>query len=617
MCRLYTVSRKRCVSDLPLPALLALALTLVVPVTASGEYDCGPEDIIGGVDEHNDYGVSIDVDSSGRAWVVWSGHDPVDYDSEIMFCVFEDGVWSEPDTLHGHNASSDRFPVISIGEDDVPWVVWYRAQENGERLWYSHRTDGSWSTPSILRTDAGRYDDYDICAVSSDDVWVATDTYVSGKSLRVLLIYHWDGSAWSEPWQLSMPEHSCCFPDFGLDPGGLPWVTWTGVPSEPVVEPVMYSRWTGTAWTEPDTVNADPNNSVQSQIVFDGDVPMVLWNGNSAGTVDVEYSRLEGGSWTPSALVNLPDSTSDDHDNLGACEVAPSGEIAAVWCNLDESQVYSPDIYVSWWTGSSWTPERELSADLPRKIDEYGDLAMTDDGTLWSAWVCYEEIAWPWDTDIRTASCQLATCVEYSLGSLEAEPLGSGVCLSWFASGEARDGPFYVWRAETSDLESLPSGPSSDAVQLNTEPIVSGQREWMDEDVPATPFILYWVEWRGEVGSVFTGPTAVAADGAISVASAKLISTAPNPTRTGASFHVCQYSPGRVEIALYTVGGREVRRLLPSNQSPLRRYPADLDLDWDGTDSAGQRVASGVYVARLLVDGRSIDGQKGSVTLLR
>jgi hypothetical protein len=582
---------------------------------ASGEYDCGPEDIIGGVDEDDDYGVSIDVDSEGRAWAVWSGHDPVDYDSEIMFCVNEDGVWSEPDTLHGYNASSDRFPVISIGEDDVPWVVWYRAQANGERLWYSCWTDGSWSTPEILRTDAGRYDDYDLCAVSSDDVWMATDTYVSGISMRVLLIYHWDGTAWSEPWQLSMPDHACRFPDFGLDPHGLPWLTWTTAATEPVVEPVMYSRWTGTAWTEPDTVNADPNNGVQCQIVFDGDVPMVLWNGNLAGTADVEYSRFEDDCWTPSALVNLPDATNYDRDFLGACEVAANGAIAVVWTNLDALEVFSPDIFVSWWTGSAWTPERELSADLPKKIDKNGDLALADDGTLWSAWVCYEEIAWPWDDDIRAASCELSTCVEYSLGSLEAELLGSEVCLSWFASGEARDGPFYVWRAGTSDLEGSSSDLPVDAVQLNADAIMN-DREWRDTDMPAASSVAYWVEWRSEKESVFTEPVLIATDSQVPTVPAELISTAPNPTRTGASFHVCQYSPGRVEIVLYTVGGREVRRLPASDQSS-RSYPANLHLSWDGTDSTGQRVASGVYVARLLVDGRSIDGQRGCVTLLR
>jgi len=497
----------------------------------------------------------------------------------------------------------------------VPWVVWYRAQSNGERLWHSHWGDGDWTTPEILRADAGRYDDYDLCAATSDDVWMATDTYVSGIDRRVMLVYHWDGSSWSEPWQLSLPEHGCYFPDFALDPASDPWLTWTGVTTESALQPVVCSRWIGDAWSEPDTVNGDLHNSVQSQIVFDGDTPMVLWNGDLAANVDIEYSRFENGVWTPAALVNLPDSTSADRDYLGTCESGSSGEIAVVWSAGNVNHVFSWDIRVSWWTGSGWTPERELSEDLPQKIDTNPDMALADDGALWSAWVCYEEIAYPWDQDIRATSCVLTTPVDF--GPLSVELSGSDASISWYAAGDAAGGPFFVGRATTRDPATLPMSPPDSAAQLNSDGIVTAPLEWQDEDLPDGTLTLYWVEWRRPHGSVFIGPVLVATDSAVSDLPARLLSTTPNPTRVGASFHIKQFSPGSAELVLYTVGGRELRRLRTPLRQASRAQPLDVHLYWDGTDTSGTRVASGVYVAQLLLNGEAVVGQRGGVTLVR
>jgi hypothetical protein len=83
----------------------------------------------------------------------------------------------------------------------------------------------------------------------------------------------------------------------------------------------------------------------------------------------------------------------------------------------------------------------------------------------------------------------------------------------------------------------------------------------------------------------------------------------PNPfaavTRVGFSLP----RRGPVEAAVYDVGGRRVRTLV-AEPLPAGRHR----LEWEGTDSAGRAVASGVYFVRLRAEERSFSRK---VVLLR
>jgi hypothetical protein len=69
---------------------------------------------------------------------------------------------------------------------------------------------------------------------------------------------------------------------------------------------------------------------------------------------------------------------------------------------------------------------------------------------------------------------------------------------------------------------------------------------------------------------------------------------APNPARgaTAVSFTLAQ--PGRVQLGIYDVGGRLVRRLVDGE----RRAGAETVV-WNGTDESGARIGAGVYFVRL------------------
>jgi photosystem II stability/assembly factor-like uncharacterized protein len=81
----------------------------------------------------------------------------------------------------------------------------------------------------------------------------------------------------------------------------------------------------------------------------------------------------------------------------------------------------------------------------------------------------------------------------------------------------------------------------------------------------------------------------------------ELLQNYPNPFSTQTSISFVLPEPAAVSAAVYDLTGREVVTLLPSTVES----PGTHTLEWDGTSASGGRVASGLYVFRLGVGGRS------------
>src|SRR4029079_2035769 len=92
-------------------------------------------------------------------------------------------------------------------------------------------------------------------------------------------------------------------------------------------------------------------------------------------------------------------------------------------------------------------------------------------------------------------------------------------------------------------------------------------------------------------------------------ATTKLMPPAPNPTARVSALAFSMAHAGRVDLAIYSVDGRKVRTLLAEN-----REAGFHSVSWNGLGDAGQRVAAGVYFARMV----TADGGRQSkvVTIL-
>jgi hypothetical protein len=72
----------------------------------------------------------------------------------------------------------------------------------------------------------------------------------------------------------------------------------------------------------------------------------------------------------------------------------------------------------------------------------------------------------------------------------------------------------------------------------------------------------------------------------------------PNPFSDHTTLEYVLPNPGPVRLAVYDVLGRQVRVLVDEKQQAGRHT-----VQWDGRDESGRRLASGVYLARLVVGG--------------
>jgi len=619
--------RKRRSSHMTLPlrwvSLAVLFLCAAAPgaVTECRALSCLDEMVIAGVDRYDDWGCVVDVTPDGRAWGVGTGHDTLDYDEEVYYTVYDSDGWTRPGRVHPDNEVGDRVPCISVGSDGVPWVIWRGLTCEAYGILATHWTGTAWSPAEVVRGSVDRWASYDLLARGQGDVWVAVEAGVTGSSYTDILIYHRDGLEWGVPWQVALPERGDDGPDFGLDPEGAPWIVWESRDYDAHMSSILCSACSDTGWTAPSVVNADSGIIGGAQVVFDGTPPLVVWIGNGhIGTgADPEYSMLESGSWTPSALASQPDGR-DDYDLSPVCESSLSGDIRLCWWAGNSYLVFSPDIVVSRWNGGSWENEQEISLDVAHKADTYPDMALAPDGGAWFAWTCYHEVAPPYDEDVRGTFCSEMTPV--SFGALEAAATAdnAAVTVSWYAGGEARDGPFHAWRV--AGTPGSPEGgpePGASAERLTSTPIIGPPYEWVDADVRTATSYLYWVEWDRPHDDVFLGPASVHLPGSTGALPARLLYALPNPSSGGGRIAYEQGINGAIGVEIYDVSGRRIACLDGLSRPPGRYDGFDDSIRWDGRDARGNSVASGVYgvyLVRLTLNGVPVDGQRTSITIL-
>ena len=75
----------------------------------------------------------------------------------------------------------------------------------------------------------------------------------------------------------------------------------------------------------------------------------------------------------------------------------------------------------------------------------------------------------------------------------------------------------------------------------------------------------------------------------------------PNPFNPTTKITYRLNKPALVKLSVYDITGREVNRLVDRYQSV-----GDYNISWYSNDDNGQKMASGMYFARLIVDNESV-----------
>lgn len=138
---------------------------------------------------------SIDVDSSGKKWAVWSAVE--EGELELRYSIFEDGKWNKVMNLPSELSSNIKPSIIVDGKDD-PWVVWSGNNGDLDDIYFSRYVDGEWTEEQRVHA-ANEVPDI-LPYLDTDENGFPTviwDSYI-GESYKKLQST-WNGEKWVEP----------------------------------------------------------------------------------------------------------------------------------------------------------------------------------------------------------------------------------------------------------------------------------------------------------------------------------------------------------------------------------------------------------------------------------
>lgn len=586
---------QRCLTHLlGLASAGAILLAAAPPMRATAVWSSAQ--MVGPDDDYDDDFANVEVSSDGTVWIVWGGVDPVQTDEEVYCVRIEDFVQSPPERIHPNNGVMDRCPLLSMGSDGIPWVVFERYSSTlGYLQVVTHWTGGGWAPADTVFRRGARWDNYTIHASSSDDVWVAKSSTADGRPYRDIFLRHWDGVSWGTTERVGLSGWEDTDPALTVDGSGRPWLVWLRYDLSRLYRNFVYAsvREDG-GWSQPAAVDTTEGNlGVCDVNTTSGGRPLVVWRG--AGTSprsDLEYAVLGEGGWEYGGLVNQPDNPTTESDDSARLSRGPNGELWVAWVSSVWA-VTPTAITASRWLGDGWSEEELVSASdtLSQREDWQPGIAVAGDGRVWAVWRRRQENT-PRDTDIYVAYREVTTGMD--VWGLIAQPVGGSVRLRWQASPEIARSGLHVWRAESEACPETPGVIPDGATRL-TEVAIRDCTSCTFADDAASPgsTYCYWLEHAG--GGVFGPATATVPDvGSPSV----ILSVSPNPAGRGVVFRLTGMErPGQLRI--FTVGGRVVRAL-PLREAGVERAPdEESTIHWDGTDGVGSAVPSGVYYAVL------------------
>ena len=341
----------------------------------------------------------------------------------------------------------------------------------------------------------------------------------------------------------------------------------------------------GETWSEEECVSQNGSEDIGPALAetMDGDIWLV-WSSLRPGTdYEVYWSIFNGAAWSVAERL-----TYDAGADTGPSIVqAPNGLVWVAWSS--DRRVGNADIYCRTFDGLEWSPASRLTTDCG--ADLAPALVNLGDGTLWVVWVSdrsghfeiyykvFDGASWSEDMVLAATSdkAESPTVVATSDGQVWlAYRKGNGIWYKMLVEGQ--------W----SDESRLYSG-----VVMDYDPSLAQAadgRIWLayastrDENTD-----IYAQQTNAPVtsGSQPSGREVVAPGFALGPAR-------PNPFSAETRIGFRLASPGRVELAIYSVLGRSIRTLAAG-----RFEPGEHSVTWDGRSDAGTRVPSGVYFCRL------------------
>ncbi len=334
-------------------------------------------------------------------------------------------------------------------------------------------------------------------------------------------------------------------------------------------------------------------------------------------TIDITANEGYVGKKEIKLLVGRPDLLLVDDDGGKLVEEWYTGDMAEVtvepyevWHRNElEDEITGAELSlyenIIWITGENTTPMEGDTAAVKEYLDNGGKLFLSGQnvGDHFGGTAFF--------TDYIRAEHLENSCGAYVLEGVQGDPIGDGVFLITTGAGGANN------CSSPSSVNPV-NGSISSIIYYETEKsaavrysgdysLVYFCSSFEAVSMPADRRLILRriLDLLGiPTGVDEPGGGGEAGDGSAPVLSTLKLTVSPNPFNpvTTLGFSVSDANPqgAMVELSLYDVLGRRVRVLLKE-----RKVPGDYSVIWGGADETGRSVSSGLYFARLSVDGKA------------
>ena len=256
--------------------------------------------------------------------------------------------------------------------------------------------------------------------------------------------------------------------------------------------------------------------------------------------------------------------------------------------DLVADDMWNPDYDFSNGDAGAWTDSDGISSgqSLARYLDPgtpvYVDNNSKDD--------------WYKSTN-PTQGSQSDVTLPVTLTSFTALAGDREVTLHWVTESEVDNLGFYIYRSlfEERDYQQI----TSELIPGAGNSAYRNEYEYVDKGL--TNGVTYWykledVDYDGE--KTQHGPISAIPTAKVRPTTFQLSQNYPNPFNPLTTIRYQIPEEGKVVLGIYNLLGQPIRRLVDTEQDA-----GDYQVEWDGKDTGGSRVGSGIYFYRLKTDG--------------
>jgi hypothetical protein len=413
-------------------------------------------------------------------------------------------------------------------------VVWSDGRDDNYEIYYKRFDGSSWSPDERLTYALNRSYNPAIAVDAGNNLHVVwDDCRTEDYEIHYM---KFDGSSWGDDQRLTDATGDSRYPSiarYGTD--GL-YLVWQDKRGGAGTQYIYFREHDGTSWLPEQVIPSGSGASTPAIAVDSQDNAHVAWYRDYVDGKRICYLRYDGVSWDGFEVL----ADADAGESYGpTIAVGPDDQIHVAWHRKEGTNIYN--IYYRRFNGISWAPAVKVTDDP--EISYNPSIGVDPERNVHLVW-----------SDRRHGSGNRE--IYYCRRDYLSASWGTLLRLTGYHGGSnypsmavAQDGEVsIVWRdARSADYEIYYKPRMSEALASVADPAV-------------------WDRTLGE------------------------IRVAPNPTVAATRIHFSLHVSVAPEITIVDVAGRLVRRFEPGAMEP-----GSHELVWDAADTAGKRVAPGVY----------------------